>query len=239
MKKKSNFSSKLFSGSGFTLSEVLITIVIIGVVAGLILPPLVSEINDAQNKVAWKKDYAMIVQAYLMVKQDHGGDLSDYFSNTVNYASSPVVQEMGNYLSVLKSCDIPFVSDYWNVCVNGSPAIANSYKTLSGGYLIDANLNTGQYVLSNGAHIYFRTYNVNAPALIWVDVNGFGKKPNTVGKDLYGALMTKDKIVPMGAVGTGTENTCNTTATVISSAYGFHGSSDISGAGCSLEAIYK
>jgi len=41
--------------NGFTLAEVLITLVIIGVIAAMTISPLINKTNDAENKTALKK----------------------------------------------------------------------------------------------------------------------------------------------------------------------------------------
>ena len=50
---------------GFTLAEVLITLGIIGVVAALTIPTLISEYQDKQFKAAYKKAYADLNQVVL------------------------------------------------------------------------------------------------------------------------------------------------------------------------------
>ena len=47
----------------FTLAEVLITLAIIGVVAAMTIPTLISDVSRKQHLVAFKKKYAEIVQA--------------------------------------------------------------------------------------------------------------------------------------------------------------------------------
>ncbi len=49
---------KRFNKIGFTLSEILITLGIIGVIAAVTIPSLVQGIQDAQFKAAWKKPLA-------------------------------------------------------------------------------------------------------------------------------------------------------------------------------------
>ncbi len=54
---------KFVGGNGFTLAEVLITLAIIGVVAALTIPTLISNVSRKQHLVAFKKKYAEITEA--------------------------------------------------------------------------------------------------------------------------------------------------------------------------------
>ena len=49
--------------SGFTLAEVLITLVIIGVIAAMTIPTLLSNTNKQETKTALKKAMSIINQA--------------------------------------------------------------------------------------------------------------------------------------------------------------------------------
>jgi len=48
--------------NAFTLAEVLVTLAIIGVVAALTIPSLVTRVQDIQYKTAWKKNYSLLNQ---------------------------------------------------------------------------------------------------------------------------------------------------------------------------------
>ncbi len=52
---------------GFTLAEVLITLVIIGVIAAITIPPLMNKTNEQDTVVAVKKAYSILSQAYQRV----------------------------------------------------------------------------------------------------------------------------------------------------------------------------
>lgn len=54
----------------FTLSEVLITLGIIGVVAAITVPVLAAKIQDKVNIARWKKTYAVLANAFYAVKGD-------------------------------------------------------------------------------------------------------------------------------------------------------------------------
>ena len=56
----------------FTLAEVLITLGVIGVVAAMVLPTLISEYQERVWIVRLKHSVAVLAQAYLMASKDHG-----------------------------------------------------------------------------------------------------------------------------------------------------------------------
>lgn len=248
-KMKTNFFENFDSTSrqsllAFTLSEILITLGIIGVVAALTIPTLMQNIQEAQFKTAWKKNYSVISQAWERVKQDEGGDLSAYFDTALNYQTDHPVAELANYLSVVQSCgtfDSTSAGDYYYACGVSTSAYIGVYKTLSGQLFDDRNISHGQYVLKDGSTLYFRTFN-QGWLLIFVDVNGFSKGPNILGKDLFGISVTKDAVRPMGAPGTGVDGSCVNTVfnpPPENRAYGFGSATDCSGVGCSAEYLYK
>lgn len=236
--KKNKNLSRVKPNNGFTLAEILIALGIIGIVAALTIPAIMQNMQDKEFKSAWIKAYSVISQAYQLVKNDHEGDLSEYFTTTTTGAPKTIVSEMGNYLTVTYACGIiVWYGDY--ICGPNKVSDVNVYKTLDGGYVAWPEFTSGQYILKDGTHLFFR-YDKGDYFIIWADVNGFAKGPNTLGKDLLGVVVTKDKIVPMGAVGTGVENTCNSNVKKCpAGSYGFANASSDScaGASCSMEYL--
>ena len=57
---------------GFTLAEVLITLVIIGVIATITIPSLMNKTNEQDTVVAVKKAYSILGQAYQRVVAENG-----------------------------------------------------------------------------------------------------------------------------------------------------------------------
>ena len=55
---------------GFTLAEVLITLGIIGVVAAMTIPTLVSKSQQRQHVIAWRKAYSSLAQAVRLMQAD-------------------------------------------------------------------------------------------------------------------------------------------------------------------------
>lgn len=225
--------------TAFTLAEVLITLAIIGVVAALTIPILMNNIQDYQFKQAWKKEFAVIAQAVQMLKNDNGGSIEEWTSRAQgNYQPDPFLTNLTSYLKVADSC----IDTYTKICNASRTALSDqAYKPLSGATFDSyADLGSGNVKLLDGSYIYFRTY-LPSHVLTFVDVNGYEKGPNTVGRDMFGLVITSTQVIPMGVVGTGAEGSCTTSVAhpISPGTTGWNGGGDISGAGCSSDYLYN
>lgn len=103
------------------------------------------------------------------------------------------------------------------------------YKTYNNKKIINfSNFDDGQFVLNDGSLILVNT-TTGQGKYISVDVNGFGKKPNRLGKDLFMfQLMTSGELLPMGAKGTmfSVETYCSNIST-----------DSMNGAGCTVKVL--
>lgn len=181
----------------FTLAEVLLTLTIIGIVSAMTVPSLINSINEAEYKNGWKKAFSDINQVIQRIKVDNYGSLPD-FTNTTR-SLYPV---FGNYVISNKLYGYGFPSNY------SYPKIKHLNNTLVNEQFFD----DGFLTLNNGYAIFINNYSVEPPSLIWVDVNG-AKPPNVIGKDIFGATITRDGIKPFGSINDGHEGTCNTSST--------------------------
>lgn len=92
-----------FRRNGFTLSEVLITLGIIGIIATLTIPNLVAGYQKVQYVAALKKAYSTWNQALVQMAADGGcvGDLSCFFdSNDINVMGNKI----SKYFKPVKVC---------------------------------------------------------------------------------------------------------------------------------------
>lgn len=192
----------------FTLAEILITLLIIGVVTGLTIPVLINDIQDQQYKVAWKKSFSEISNIAKLVVQDNGGDMTGAYGTTINGGSDCSRNRLANhflsYMNFIQKCEAgsqPGPNGCWHD--------ANTWYWLYGTKTSSNYSDHARAVLSNGSLIMFRLWDPmcndsNVPtndncAMIHVDVNGW-KTPNTVGKDIYGMwLLRNGKILPFGS----------------------------------------
>jgi prepilin-type N-terminal cleavage/methylation domain-containing protein len=197
--------------TGFTLAEVLITLLIIGVISSLLIPAIIQDTQEAEFKVAWKKAYANIDQTIRMIMLDNGNSLLGVFTannNSINIAFS-------NYLNISKNCNISFQG-------NGNCWHSNfTWKYLNGSSVSSFYDSKTGMILNNGILLGFWTENtaqncdvgtIQSCGKIMLDVNGF-KQPNTFGKDIFAIHITKHGIKPYGVKDDGYDTTCISTNT--------------------------
>lgn len=171
----------------FTLSEVLITLVIIGVVAALTLPTLVSIYQKTQYVTALKKVYSELSQVFKLYMADEGvTDLSQTSLYNIDYNYDKLNEILRKYFKVIKLCE-------WD---NSSCSINESY--------LDPSTGNGTFFKGNNSYtadgMAFRFAlntladckpNLNNPTsvkgtclYISVDTNG-PKPPNRMGRDFF------------------------------------------------------
>lgn len=182
---------------GFTLAEVLITLGIIGVVAAMTIPTLMSKTNDLELKIAYKKSYSVLSQAFLSIYSDNAETAKSLCAD----ADTTCLRDLfSSKLKVIKKCDAGSVdSQCWPPTwtrLNNNPGWAT-------------NATTTGLALSDGMFIEFSSYFANCDdatgtffdcGSFGIDVNGL-KKPNKIGKDIYFIHLMDNSIKPFGTPG--------------------------------------
>ena len=203
----------------FTLAEVLITLVIIGVVAALTIPNLMQKYTEQTTVKKVQKFYSNLSNAYNLAMKENG-PASEWDITGMNAASAIKINEMlfKPYFKIAKDCGT------YNLTGN---CIKNTmYKTLSNADWYNYNLTVYyKMVLEDGSAVWFRG---GEDIAIFYDANGI-KEPNQWGKDLFVFYIKNGKIFPAG-IQSGEysmdafDSNCNTTTV---------------GKGCAAWVIYK
>lgn len=188
----------------FTLAEVLVTLAIIGVVAALTIPSLMSRLNESTYKSAWKKIYSEISLANMNVVNDAGGSLSGLWQTDSSASMNSQLNMYGNYLSFIKRCNADAAAsspDTTDKCWHSTSGSLIAHKK-DGAIIIGSYGHASGAILNNGALILFYGYKgFSAPndyTSILVDVNGY-KGPNIVGTDIFRIHVLDNHIEPFGA----------------------------------------
>ena len=180
---------------GFTLAEVLITLVIIGVIAAMTIPTLMNNTNKQEYVSRLKKTYSTMAQTTKMIISDEGnpkGSIGGWANSRDN-----IFNLYKKYISNSGECN------------SASGCLKGTYR-----YKNDTvwNFNHNDFrtlVLSDGAEISIKDNSLNQNCTtrgsgtdnfcqhILIDVNG-DKKPNTVGQDTFAFSLTENGLVPTG-----------------------------------------
>lgn len=192
---------------GFTLAEVLITLGIIGVVAAMTIPSLITKYQKKAIETKFKEDFSIIQQVIR--------------SNTANDTEINMAVQDGSsaYLKTFFDTYFAPYMKYSHVCYEKEGCWQNRgpNKTLTGQSCLDdrKGIGIGSGIITikmyNGTNIcidawswgnYMKTYfgiNTSGNGLsIYIDANG-DSGPNVIGKDIYIITYTPEYgILPAG-----------------------------------------
>lgn len=197
----------------FTLSEVLLVLTVIGVVAALTIPTLIQKIGNDQTVARLKKFYSTLAQATTSIAAENGGaiELSSIFSGNGGNTSSDHINVMNAFASkfnIIKNCGAGYG------CFGN-----NMYKKLDGNnwQIIDTYADKAKAILADGSTLWVEDTNGNCNsdygdgpidasvcALMGIDING-NSPPNTFGKDTFWFYVAKNGVYPRGTFNDGTE----------------------------------
>mgnify|MGYP001089328034 CR=1 FL=1 len=168
----------------FTLAEILITLGIIGVVAAITMPALITNYQKQVTVSQLKKSYSVLNQALQKSIQENG-DLSNWES----IDGEPEVKYLLPYLKV-----VDFKKDRWNIRKTGYEIMKSNGDGTS--QFWTSGLSKGPYMLSDGTILIFMNFLNYSPMYnalyILVDLNGF-KGPNRIGRDIFVFTLSKAK----------------------------------------------
>ena len=170
----------------FTLAEVLITLGIIGVVAALTIPNVITNYKKKVIVESLKANYSIFSQVVNRAKQEHG-DIStwDLKLSNIDFANKYILPYLNapakrtDYYRVYSLNDLhsggPYVYLFWSWNRSSQPI----------------------YELSNGTNFTY-CYSQNRNWLV-IDING-KKGPNRMGTDGFAFIIDKDynKLIPFG-----------------------------------------
>jgi len=204
MRVKLNIANK--KRKGFTLAETLVTLVVIGVVAAIVIPTVIQNTQQAEYKTSFQKIYASFSQASLNIITANAGTMVGAYGN-----SDDLFNLYANQMSFVKTCP---ENTSPNVCFNGSSSLWYTLQGTAGWTSFTGASSGAQGILNNGMTVMIKddtasacnsaAYTRNGSNLecgyIYIDVNGL-KPPNRVGVDMFGFYITPYGTIPFGAPG--------------------------------------
>lgn len=172
---------------GFTLAEVLITLGIIGIVAALTIPGLITKCKEMQYRVTYKKVYSSLNQAMKYAQEDDGVDLT--LGNTISLPNSSggvtlhtsnvgeIFKYISRYYKSTTTCFDNNADKCW-VCEKGE---AGRIGETGAPDWLGCSKSSYAFIDANGVAYYLYS---NSEFPILIDVNG-NRKPNQLGRDRF------------------------------------------------------
>lgn len=190
---------------GFTLSEVLLVLSVIGVISALTIPTLIQKVSDDQYKTAWKKNFSVLNQAAMQIIANNGSLVSGTSAGLSAINSNTMKNELSKYISTLKTCNNgQSFGDCWHSSWGRLDGTTDTDGNFSGMIFSDGTLlitwihDSCTWAIKAGVS--------NSCGWMKIDVNGF-KSPNTIGKDIFLIGVFDDRILPFGSDLTGGSTT--------------------------------
>lgn len=181
----------------FTLSEVLITLGIIGVVAAITIPMLISKYVEKRTVNQLKATQSILAQA-IRLSEDEYGDASTWAEGYwTSQGAKDIAEKLKPSLKIAVDCG---VSDSKNLCIKKTYYRKNGEK-----HDINYATDTRYYkiVILNGTAIWWKSTDENERKggtyiEFFIDTNGTNL-PNTWGKDLFVFSYENGGLRPFGA----------------------------------------
>lgn len=152
--------------NAFTLAEVLITLVIVGIIAALTIPSVINNMQKNELRSQFKKSVSVTSQAVQKMKADYGDLVNDSANNTQ------------------QSFRDTFMS-YFSVICNTNCVDENKYKNLINNSSDGEGFFSESFITQDGSSYGFSKSSYSGYIYITVDINGPAKRPNRFGYDVF------------------------------------------------------
>lgn len=164
---------------GFTLAETLITLGIIGVVAAITIPTLISNYKKRIVENQLKTAYSLITQSIITSETVNGS-----FENWDYSANTDFDKYIFSHLKIAKNC-----GKRGKGCFKAIPEVNNidGWYSLDGTYLRGSSegpSNFSKVILSNGMSLAVMTSGNHIYRFV-IDINGPQKGESIMGKDIF------------------------------------------------------
>ena len=197
---------------GFTLAEILIALVIIGIIAAITVPTIIHKSDEYRYKAALLKNYKILSEAFKLTYGYNYDDFKDWnYVHSTNFTRD-AFDRISKYFQIEKVCGSGTnMKNCW-----ADKTYAKNGKQYAYWFGNNGTYNGGEeafsFVLNDGTSLILDVWNDNTMNIMgirndiilsnaslgfFVDING-AKKPNKLGYDVFNFALTKKGIVPGG-----------------------------------------
>jgi len=194
---------------GFTLSETLLTLAIMGTLMAITIPALVSSTNNKAYVAGLQKTYAILDTATNQLLLNNSGTMKQNFTTATS-----ITKKYGTVLEYAKLCTSNAAGNCWPASsdkLSGGAAVegfdATTISIYRAAVLPDGTCLLFVFPFPSGIMSCSRTglsptlpydsASQNLCGYIYADVNGF-REPNTFGKDQFVFVLGSNGLYPGG-----------------------------------------
>ena len=166
---------------GFTLAEVLIALVIIGVISAITISSLIQNTQKQEFVSSLKKTYSVLSQVTNQIIAEEGSPLGDEGWAATN---DSILEQYKKHLNNIKECEAGrdcFKRNVKFLAHNGTDSIWGNKTDMT------------SFIMADGVQVLVGRGGSN-PFLI-IDING-EKGPNTYGRDVFWFYITNSGFIP-------------------------------------------
>ena len=187
---------------GFTLAEVLIVLAVLGFIALLVLPAIISNVQKNQVGPALTKAIATLETAHaIMINEREMNNITEG-CRLLEDGHIPLYTQP--YIS---NCFEPYIMKTIGAAKENVDVTYDNYN--ESGVALNANSTYSKYTTKSGITYIFPQGGLfgsitDEKGMIpfFVDINGINKKPNILGKDLFRLVIAVNKsggdVIPLG-----------------------------------------
>lgn len=199
--------------SAFSLTEVLIAVVLLGILAAVTIPSLIKKEQNKANVVKLLKFYAALEEAHTYAVIFNGPSSTWQIRNGHKRSLLEIASYYEPSFKITKKCSGN--RDCWNHTTYNLPGTqVFTYDS----YVVWDRENIS-YKLADGSNLLIDFYNSNELAfdnknlyvpiiVFFVDLNG-AKKPNRLGRDIFAFGVGKDDQIMPAGIGNKSSSTCS------------------------------
>ncbi len=178
---------------GFTLSEVLITLVIVGVIAAMTIPGIIQSTQEQEYVTSLKKASSILNSAISMIKANEGISPDEW--GLVPPRDMLLIDKLLPYLNYVKVCKSGENCHKNDVFTKSKLRMSNPFSDRPVVVLTDGMIIGG--ITTSPTNIKIAGNERKELAEFIVDVNG-DRGPNRFGVDNFVFILTNDGIIPTG-----------------------------------------
>lgn len=190
---------------GFTLAEILLVLLIIGVISSLLIPSIIANVQKNQQVAGLKRIYNSLSSATKLIESDNGGTIAGSF------AGNTTDDFMNAYAAKLNASKICLANQNPGECwhdgnttwhiLQGTDGWGNfttsARLVLQDGTMLSFN---SRDLINCSNSNYVNNGNNENCGMIFADINGFNQ-PNILGRDIFVFEVNKYGLYPRGNKG--------------------------------------